>query len=359
MKRLLTTIALALVAAPSAQADGLPLAVDTSPSGITPPSGRLRYLAVPARGDTVVATQHVGSGQIFTSHVLRGRFGVPAVAYDGTPSGVSADRRTLVLIRPRRGFPRARTTFAVMDTKAGPLRLRRLIHLHGDFSFDALSPDGDSMFLIHYISRRDPSRYRVRVYDLRTDRLLPKPIVDPNEDPDEMNGYPATRETSADGRWEYTLYQGNEHPFVHALDTRERRAVCIDLDDVHESDLYRLDMELSPSGEQLTVSGRHGPQALVDTRSFEVTPAPSAAGAADAESSDGGPPWALLGAGAGLLLLAGGAVANRRSRRGGAAARASTDAPDAWLDVRSEAGPHRPAGNGSEPERHPAHRSGS
>ena len=44
-----------------------------------------------------------------------------------------------------------------------------------------------------------------------------------------MHGNPMTRATSADGRWAYTLYDGNGHPFVHALDTAPATARCIDL----------------------------------------------------------------------------------------------------------------------------------
>ena len=45
-----------------------------------------------------------------------------------------------------------------------------------------------------------------------------------------MNGLPMNRATSAGGRWEYTLYDAPEHPFIHALDTEGRKAFCIDLD---------------------------------------------------------------------------------------------------------------------------------
>ena len=47
-----------------------------------------------------------------------------------------------------------------------------------------------------------------------------------------MSGLPMSRAPrAASGRWAYTLYDGaGEHPFVHALDTEQRTAVCIDLD---------------------------------------------------------------------------------------------------------------------------------
>ena len=162
-----------------------------------------------SRGTVVKARERAG-GRTLRVARLSGDYAVPAVAYDGSASGLSADGRKLVLVSPRRRFPRGSTTFAVLD--AGRLRLRRVLRLKGDFSFDALSPDGSLMYLINYLSPRDPTRYRVRVYDLRTSRLLRKPVVDPNEPPDEMSGLPITRATSPEGRWAYTLYDGTEHP---------------------------------------------------------------------------------------------------------------------------------------------------
>jgi len=55
-------------------------------------------------------------------------------------------------------------------------------------------------------------------------------VVDPREPDEQMGGLAMTREMSRDGRWAYTLYEGAEHPFVHALLTDNRISVCIDLD---------------------------------------------------------------------------------------------------------------------------------
>ena len=57
-------------------------------------------------------------------------------------------------------------------------------------------------------------------------RLLPAPVVDPREPDERMRGMPITRATTADGRWEYTLYDGTgSYPFVHALDTVRAEAL--------------------------------------------------------------------------------------------------------------------------------------
>jgi len=356
--RLILSVALLLLGgsafAPSASsADGLPLPVDQSPAGVTSPDGEQRYLTAQTRAGTTVISQHVESGALGKATQLRGRYTVPAVAYDGTSDGLSNDERRLVLINPRRSFPRANTTFAILDARR--LRLEQIVRLRGDFSYDALSPDGRWLYLINYLSRRDPTKYRVRVYDLEAGRLLPKPIVDPRESPDEMNGYAITRATSSDGRWAYTLYRGKEHPFIHALDTEGRRALCIDLHDIGRNMVHQSTLELAPQGTELTVVGRSGPQAIVDTETFEVSAPPEPRArprpkAAAPVGDDGSPRWTVIGA-AGLLGagLAGLFLARRRgrsretivsrsSRPGGAAPPALTGAPGASPDGRRRPG---------------------
>jgi hypothetical protein len=200
---------------------------------------------------------------------LAGNFTIPAVAYDGSASGLSADAATLVLIQPRLRFPRAQTALAILDAKR--LRLRKLVTLHGDFSFDAISPQGRTLYLIQYVSARDPTRYKVRAYDLRSDRLLANPIVDPHEQ-DAMRGSPITRVTSSDGRWAYTLYDGaGGTPFIHALDTSKREARCIDLPMLTgRHDLWQLRITIAPDQASLTVGAAGQPLALVDTTDFRA-----------------------------------------------------------------------------------------
>lgn len=313
-------LGLALVAAGlcagSAGADGLPvLGIDVGDSGVTTP--RVRYVALPVRGDTLVAQVEREGGRMLNRRALRGSFTIPAVALDGSADGLSADGRTLVLIRPRIAFPRAETAFAILG--AHGLRVRVIVTLRGDFSFDALSPDGSLLYLIQYLSPRDPTRYQVRIYDVDAGRLLPDPVVDPNESSDDMRGYPLTRATSPDGRWAYTLYDGNgKHPFVHALDTTGRTAHCIDLDALVPFDLANVGLDLGAGGETLTVLVEPEPVAVIDTSTFEVS-APGEAGLEPApavsEPADSGTPWPLLGTGGGLLLLGAAALALALRRR--------------------------------------------
>ena len=290
------------VGAGRAAADGLPvLGVDVGGTGVVARSGNARYVTVPANGNTVVARVTPHNGRVLASRLVRGRFTIPAVAYDGSAAGLSADGRTLVLIQPRTSFPRAQTPLIVIDAKR--LRTLHLVRLHGDFSFDAISPRGSLMYLIEYISPTDPTRYRVRAYDLAANRLLAQPVVDPREPGEKMGGLPLTRATSPDGRWAYTLYDGaGKTPFVHALDTSARSARCIDLDALTRTNLTRMHLNLDAAGHTLTVKSGQRPLAAIDTRTFRPGQ-PSEPTAFPWKPAAGAVAVALTAAAALLLLL--------------------------------------------------------
>ena len=343
MRRTILMAMIALVAAGlasgTARADGLPVVgIDAGPDGVAELAGGMRYVALPAGKGTVVARVEQDGGRIVASRYLPGAFAVPLVAFDGSASGLSADGRTLVVIRPRLQFPRERTSFAVLGTRR--LRVRDEVTLRGDFSFDALSPDGRWLYLIEYLSPKDPNRYAVRLYDVSAGRLEPEPIVDPDEAAEPMRGYPITRATSPDGRLAYTLYDGaGEHPFIHALDTVGRTAVCIDLHGLMgRGDLYDLRLAVSEDGSTLEVRGGSDAVAVVDTRTYEVgepaeapavelpvaepppaMPAQPAAVAPEPQPEadpGGGIPWAVVGAASGALLalvVIGAATLRRRA----------------------------------------------
>lgn len=309
--------ATAVVVAGSAKADGLPvLSVDAGPTGVTIPTGSARYVTIPAGGrHTIVARVRRDGGRIIRSRLLRGTFTIPAVAYDGSAGGLSADGRTLVLITPRTSFPRARTTLLALTARG--LASRETIRLRGDFSFDAISPQGRLLYLIQYNNPNDPTRYLVRAYDLSRNRLLQAPVVDPRERGEKMRGNPLSRAVSPDGRWAYTLYDGaGGTPFVHALDTSGRTARCIDLDALAGSQYrWRLRLAMSGDGSTLTIRDGKERELLVDTRTFKPRePAPASA-AAEAESSDHsafGWPLAALGA---VGIVAAGALLSLGVRR--------------------------------------------
>jgi hypothetical protein len=214
-----------------------------------------------------------------------------------------------VLIEPRVSFPRQVTRFALLDART--LRVRHTITLRGDFSFDAVSAHGQTMFLVNYTSPSDPTRYRVRAYDLRTSTLLGGAIRDPAERSDSMRGSPITRVMSADGRWAYTLYDGGgSTPFVHALDTSALRAHCIDLPMLAgRNDLWSLRFTRGPNAELLI--GKPGEAlARIDLTRFAASVPAAGSGSTMRR-------WELLGALlAALAVVAAVAGATRRRLRG-------------------------------------------
>jgi hypothetical protein len=298
-RRLLASISAAAVVAAAAPAaasgDGLPaVGIDAKP--LSAPAGRVEYTTERGgRGHTRLIESARYGGPL-RERRLSGAFSVPAVAYDGSPAGLSADGRTLVLISPRTRFPRRATTFAVVDARH--LAVRRHIRLRGDFSFDAISPDGRTMYLIQY-SSRDFTKYAVRAYGMGASRLLSRPVVDPDEAGEPMTGVPVSRTAGADGRWAYTLYQSAEHPFVHALDTERRTAVCIDLDQLRA--IWNATLQLR--GNRLEVVRRSGRVlAAIDTRTQELVASDSR------EEGGAGTSWlpiALSGAAVAVLVALG------------------------------------------------------
>jgi hypothetical protein len=299
-------VVLSAVFVPGAAADGLPVVdVDVGPSGVANPNAGHRFVALPSGRNTLVARVEQLSGEVRGFRTIRGRFTIPAVAYDGSAAGLSSDGSTLVLLAPRPRFPRRSTTFAVLD--AGNLNERSRLTLRGDFSFDAMSPDGRRLYLVNYTSPDDVLQYDVRALDVRTGRLDPKPIVDPREPDEEMNGHPLTRAMSPDGRWAYTLYDGVEHPFIHALDTTGRSARCIDLDWLHgHRDLWAMRFTVSPDGRDLRLRNGAETVAAVNTRTWEAWPVVDDAG--------GRSPWVFV-LGGGILLAGGWLVYRSVSRR--------------------------------------------
>jgi hypothetical protein len=267
----LATVFASLVAASSARADGLPvLGIDVGSVGVVSPSEGSRFVTMPAAANTVVARVATTTGTILRSRMLHGTFTIPAVAYDGSAGGLSHDGKTLVLITPRRGFPRANTRLIVLATRT--LRTTRVVNLHGDFSFDAISPHGTWLYLIQYVNPNDPTRYLVRAFDTTSGRFAAKPIVDPSAPGEKMRGNPLNRVMSDDGRWAYTLYDGaGSTPFVHALDTSARTAHCIDLDALAGTDLSRLRLRFDRSSDKLRVTRGKTTVQLVDLRTFKAT----------------------------------------------------------------------------------------
>jgi hypothetical protein len=290
--------------------------------GISAPGSTVSYVAIGAGRHTLLRRLRHGDGKPEGSIRLPGRFGVAGAANDGSTTGLSANGRTLVLAGMGSTFPQRRTTLVVLDT--GRLVARERIALSGYYTVDAISPTGRWLYLIHYVApNRDLTRYEVLAYDIPGRHLMRAAVIDPRDRGEAMLGLAVTRVMSADGRWAYTLYdRPGSTPFIHALDTERRQAVCVDLPAMLEQDVFSSHLALSSGGATLRVETAGFPVASVNTRTFvvrraEVGRPPSAARRVNATPHGNGL-WLPLGAA--LVAVLGAVVGlSRRSRRASSA----------------------------------------
>jgi hypothetical protein len=321
LRRLLPLALLALVAVPTALADGGSAPIASN--GVLTPNGKIRYLTLANGRSTTVNASRL-NGVVIRWRDIRGHWGIPGVTVGGIGGGLSGDGRTLVLVRPQTGRLPTRSAFLVLRT-SDLAPLQRIV-LRGNFEFDALSPDGSRLYLIQRVSQQNLSRYVVRAYDLLRRQLLPGRIADRTQRGWVMAGYPVARATSAGGRWVYTLYaRPGGTPFVHALDATRGVAHCIGIPwrGVYQNALWGMRLSVRDGGRTLSLRWRSGREYLAITRDTWRISHPTAARAGAAF------PWWVLGvagAGALLLLIAYGRV-RRRTGRSGSASASAPDAP--------------------------------
>ena len=262
MKRALVLgVVLAAVLTGSAAGAGPSPGIAFGSPGVLSHDDKVRYVAMRAGKGTLVEAITTRTGMV-RSRFLKGLYGLPMVAYDGSMGGLSRNGKRLVVYSPGQV-----TRYVVLDPRS--LRVRSRIVLNGNFGFDALSPDGALMYLIHLKSGSGID-YEVRALDVNTGRLFPGAIVDRREPDEKMTGIPITRVGSGDASWAYTLYsKPNGGAFVHALHTTAREAFCIDLAlGLADEDLGNVRMRLRGGSLQLRFRGHT--VATIDTRTFEV-----------------------------------------------------------------------------------------
>ena len=314
LRRLLVCLALGLASAPAAFGAGPDPGVMVSGKGVAGPGGKVRYVARGGPGATTVVVARARDGSVLRSAKLRGRFGVPAITFQGEIGGLSPDGSTLVLADTRTGngeYPlKRRSSFVVLDTKS--LRVRDRIELPGHYSFDALSPGGSRLYLIQHVSARELTHYVVRAYDLTRGQLLAGRIADKSQAGWVMNGMPLARTTSADGRWVYTLYANpGGYPFVHALDSVQGVAHCIGIPwKYSQNNLWHLRMSVRDGGRTLDIRWRSGrPFLAVATGTWRISHPGVHRSAAPSHSEF---PWWIVGLAAAVVAAAAVAFLGRR-----------------------------------------------
>ncbi|MGH2767328.1 MAG: YncE family protein [Actinomycetota bacterium] len=260
--------------------------------------------AIPQDGATRVEAIDPASGAVLWSRDVEGRLDVKVA---------SGDAAMVALGSPREGtgYPggRASTTLVILGEGTSE---PRTVELDGNYEPEAFSTDGRSLFVVEYLPPRDPTSYRVRRLDLRTEEVVGVYTVD-EELQESMQGTARVQAASPDGRRLYTLYtlegaEGGRRAFVHVLSLDELWAHCIDLPpSFGTADERAMAISVSPDGGRLYVAdAATGTVAEADTGSLAVTRTTQAAfgsrgGIAHAVAGPDG--MLYLGKGTGLVAL--------------------------------------------------------
>jgi hypothetical protein len=158
------------------------------------------------------------------SRAVDGAWRLPTLGDDALPVGVSGDASTIVLVEAGAAASSTTSRFAVLARGEAA----RILELPGSLEFDALSPDGSILYVVEHLSGPPDGHYQVRAVDVSTGLMRETVIVDKRNLSESMGGWPITQARHPNGVV-FTLYQGEAHPFIHALNSLEAWAVCIDL----------------------------------------------------------------------------------------------------------------------------------
>jgi len=233
------------------------------PAG-TPDAAWTRMVTATSEGaKTQVRDLVLTGGQPGPRLDIDGAWRLPTIGLERVPAGVSADGSTIALVPNGAAASGAAGTsrFAIVHhvdgdrpttSRDAQLRLATTIELKGSFEFDALSPSGDVLYVVEHLDGQT-GRYQVRAVDVATGKLRDQVIADKRNIDEAMAGWPIAQLRRPDGVV-LTLYRGLEHPFVHALNTAEAWAVCLDLPANGASDAVAArDWGLAPSADGKTV----------------------------------------------------------------------------------------------------------
>ena len=203
--------------------------------------------ATPGQTSTMVEGLRADQGFEGNGREVPGAWRLPTIGLDPVPVGVSTNRSTVVLVEMdgAKAGTAGSTRFAVLT---GSFRDEpRIIELAGEFEFDAISPDGSLLYVVEHLAGPPAGHYQVRIVETATGVLRPDVIVDKRDTGEAMAGWPVAQSRRADGMV-FTLYRGTEHPFIHALQSAEGWAVCLDLPATGVDDAdAALDWGLAPA----------------------------------------------------------------------------------------------------------------
>ena len=230
--------------------------VRTLPLGAASPDWRHLYSVV---GDSLVDTNPLTGVTQNTLHLGSG-YGLPLATHSGLPGGLSPAGRWLVAQR----HDPTLTHLQVVDTRS--FQIAHAIDLAGRFDFDAISEDGQRLYLIQYLNGKE---YYVRLFDIPTNSLDENIVVDKSDGNQAMAGVRLSGIAAPDGSSLFSMYvRENESPFIHALSLMGPFAFCLDLPGGGYSS---WSLAMNPAGTRLyAVGGAGGVVAEVDATQMQV-----------------------------------------------------------------------------------------
>ncbi len=251
------------------------------PLGTPAPDWSRYYVVDKGTTNSMLKAIQPSSGQTLAQTPIPGGFSLPDLTGLGPTAGLSPNGRWLALTRQL--FDLHGTTTGVLIGDSSLTQPFKRVDLTGDFSFDALSNDGSSLYLIQKM--QDANHYQVRLYSIADHSLMPGAVVDKREPNEPMNGTRGSSVAAPGGAHVYTVYLRDQGPFIHALSLSDPFAFCVDLPNNGASDFERQSdwsLAISADGSRLyAVNARVGtvsvfttgdPPAVVRTAALPPSP---------------------------------------------------------------------------------------
>lgn len=216
-------------------------------------------------GDSLVDTDPM-TGDTQNAIRVGVEYQLPAATHTGLPGGLSPNDHWLVL----QANDATATHMAVIDTQG--FRVVDRFELIGRFSFDAVSDDGQRLYLIQYLNGKE---YYVRLFDLALNRLDANIVVDKSDGNQAMAGLRLSGIASPDGTNLFSMYvRENESPFIHALSLQGPFAFCLDLPGAgyrQSKTAMQWALAMNRMGSRLyAINGAAGMVAEVDSNRMQV-----------------------------------------------------------------------------------------
>ncbi len=223
----------------------------TLPNGLTSLNHRVLVSAQNGQpGHTTISIYNTQNGALVRSLSIVGAYTTSGREFNDAVLSIDGRLLALRLL----SSSTSASTIALVDTQAGTLV--KTIHLSGDFDLDAISLDGNALYLLERL-HNGSGHYYVRLFNTQEHELYQTPIVDKSElnDPN-MTGTAIARQEASSGAEVYTLYTDTYHhlAFVHILplDPGFPFARCINLPAGTSPDLLRYyTLVLSADGSRL------------------------------------------------------------------------------------------------------------